>query len=111
MPRGPKGERRPANKVCAGSEDRMNLHRISKDPISDHDASSQEFWPKDGKACLDFRDFTAREQGSHFRATFDWSDVESLIRVFADANHPEAGRLVQAQKLASAIVDLMRISN
>jgi len=90
----------------------MNLHRISKDPISDHDASSQDFWSKDGNnACLDFRDFTARDQGSHFRATFDWSDVEALIRVFADANHPEAARLVQAQKVASAIADLMKISN
>jgi hypothetical protein len=95
----------------AGSEDRMNLHRISGDPISDHDASSQDFWSNDGDVCLDFRDFTAREQGSHFRATFDWSDVEALLRVFASANHPEAARLVQAQKVASAISDLIKASN
>jgi hypothetical protein len=89
----------------------MNLHRMSKDPISDHESSSQDFWSNDGKACLDFRDFTAREQGSHFRVTCDWSDVEALIRVFANANHPDAARLMQAQKIASAIADLMKISN
>jgi hypothetical protein len=89
----------------------MNLHRISKDPISDHEGSSQDFCSKDGNAYLDFRNFTAREQGSHIRATFDWSDVEALIRAFADANHPDAARLVQARKIASAIADLMKISN
>ena len=49
----------------------MNLHRISKDLISDHDESSRDFWSKDGNVCLDFRNFTARDQGSHFRVTVD----------------------------------------
>jgi hypothetical protein len=89
----------------------MNLHRISRDPISDHDASAQNYWSKDGNVYLDFKNFTAREQGSDFRATFDWSDVTTLIRVFADANHPDAARLVQVQKIASAIADLMKISD
>ena len=89
----------------------MNLHRISKDRISNHETSSQEFWFMDDRASLDFRAFTAREKGSHFRATFDWSDVEALIRVFADGNHPAAARLMQAQKIASAISDLMKISD
>jgi hypothetical protein len=89
----------------------MILHRISRDPISNHDASSQDFWSKDGNVCLDFRDFTAREQGSHFRVTFDWSDVETIIRVFAKSNHPDAERLMQARKIASAIADLMKIPN
>lgn len=88
----------------------MNLHRISKDLISDHDESSRDFRLQDGSVYLDFWNFTAREQGSHFRATFDWSDVDALIRVFADANHPDAARLVQGQKIASAITDLIRIS-
>jgi hypothetical protein len=89
----------------------MNLHRISGDPISDHDASSQDYWSKDGAVCLDFRDFTAREQGSHFQATFEWGDVEALIRVFVDAKRPDALRLVQAEKIASAIADLMKIAS
>ena len=79
----------------------MNLHRISKDPISDHDASSQDYRSSGDKVRLDFRNFTARDQGSYFQATFDWSDVTILIGVFADANHPDAARLVQAQKIAS----------
>jgi hypothetical protein len=89
----------------------MNLHRISRDPISDHDASAQDYWVKDGKLCLDFQNFTARDNGSHFQATFDWSDVTKLIRVFADANHPDAARLVQAQKIAFAVADFMKISD
>jgi hypothetical protein len=88
----------------------MKLHRISRDPISDHDDSSQEFRSRDGKVCLDFREFGAREKTSHFQATFDWSDVEALIRVFAAANHPEAARLLQAQMLAYAITDLVKTS-
>jgi hypothetical protein len=49
----------------------MNLHRISKDPISDHDESRQDFRSKDSEVYLDFRDFGARENKSYFRATFD----------------------------------------
>ncbi len=45
----------------------MNLHRISKDIFSDHDETSRDFWSQDGNVYLDFRNFTAREQGSHFR--------------------------------------------
>jgi hypothetical protein len=39
----------------------MNLHRISKDLISDHDASSEDYRPKDGQTYLEFKNFTARE--------------------------------------------------
>ena len=89
----------------------MNLHRISKDPISDYDASSQDFWSDNGQAYLDFKKFTARDQGSDFRITVDWADVEALIRLFADANHADAARLVQAQRIASAIADFVKSSN
>jgi hypothetical protein len=39
----------------------MNLHRISKDLISDHDASSEDYRPKDGQTYLEFKNFTARD--------------------------------------------------
>ena len=86
----------------------MNLHRISRDPISDHKVSSEDYRSRDGGACLDFRNFTARDQGSDFRATFDWSDVEALIRVFAEAGRSEAVFLIQARKVASSIADLTK---
>jgi hypothetical protein len=89
----------------------VNLHRISKDLFSDHNETREDFWLNGDQVCLDFRNFTARDQGSHFRATFDWSDVEALIRIFADANHSEAVLLTQARKVASSIADLMKISN
>jgi hypothetical protein len=88
----------------------MKLHRLSRDPISDHDASSQDYWPLDGQACLDFKNFTARDQGSDFRITVDWTDVEALIRLFADASHPDAARLVRSQRIASAIADFVSSS-
>jgi hypothetical protein len=89
----------------------MNLHRISRDAISDHAVSSQNFRSHAGEVYLDFENFTAREKGSHFRATFDWSDVAAIVQVFVDANHPEALRLAQAQNVATAIAAFMRISN
>ena len=46
---------------CAITQDGMNLHRISKDLISDHDASSEDYRPKDGQTYLEFKNFTARD--------------------------------------------------
>ena len=46
---------------CAVTEDAMNLHRISKDLISDHDASSEDYRPKDSQTYLEFKNFTARD--------------------------------------------------
>jgi hypothetical protein len=88
----------------------MKLRRISTNPMSDRTESKQDFQLQDETACLDFY-FGGSERMAHFLAAIDWSDVEALIRVFASANHPEAARLVQARKVASAIADLMRISN
>ena len=47
----------------------------------------------------------AQENANDFRVSLDWSDVEEIVRVFCEMNHPEATRLVRARNLAAAIED------
>lgn len=47
----------------------------------------------------------------HARVSIDWNDVEALIDKFSQNGHPAAVRLLCAIKLASAVEELVKISN
>ena len=77
------------------------------------DREENEFRPTDdGKTVhVRFAHFgKGGEKDSAFVTFYDWSDVESLIRAFADMGRPEAIRVRCAKRLAIAIEELIRAS-
>jgi hypothetical protein len=48
---------------------------------------------------------------SLFRVSLEWSDVEAIIRTFAEMGHAEAVRLERARKLAAAVEAVADNSN
>jgi hypothetical protein len=93
----------------------MLLERIGSSPKFDHQAKSANYsahsafrGARNGgeHVHIHFPRFgTGSENANDFRVSLDWSDVEEIVRVFCEMNHPEATRLVRARKLAAAIED------
>jgi len=96
----------------------MWLQRIGFDPKFDHQAKSTSYSShstyrdarNDGQHVhVHFPRFgTGAEQANDFRISLDWSDVEAMIRVFCEMNHPEAIRLMRAKTLTAAIEDFAK---
>jgi hypothetical protein len=96
----------------------MWLERIGFNPRFDHQAKSANYSShstyrdsrNDGEHVhLHFPRFGIGSENAHdFRVSFDWSDVDAIIRVFCEIKYPEAARLIRAKTLAAAIEDFAK---
>ena len=99
----------------------MRLKRIGDTDGRDEWADSSEYDSgspyrgslDDGKRVYNhFKKFGSGSQNtSLFRVSLEWSDVEAIIRAFAEMGLAEAVRLERAQNLAGAVEAVAKNSN
>jgi hypothetical protein len=78
------------NSGCSASESYHMAPSVSEDPA-------------DWSVAAIYNDFgLGSERHSDFAVSVKWSDLEALLRSFAEAGHPGALRIQKAMKLAVA---------
>ncbi len=96
----------------------MQLKRLSdamhkwEDDFVEYGIRPNKDDPSEGTAHIDFRKVgSGTDNFSWFQVSLKWADVEALMEAFSKMGHPDARRLARARKLASAVEDLVGISN
>ncbi|MFG1420664.1 MULTISPECIES: hypothetical protein [Roseixanthobacter] len=90
----------------------MKLYRITNSIIWRHEASSLDYSAssylpvpsnEDDVVYNHFMDFGEGEKAGSFRVELKWEDVEIIIRMFSEKNHPQAMLVQRARRLAAAV--------